>query len=244
MDKQEFIFTIARMNPPTTGHNDLINQMVNRALADGVDKVHIILSHTIDEKNPLPCNKKREIVKELVKDVNGVQVIIVCMDDPTDAERCGSHPIMKSICHAISHATSDDQYTKAILFVGEDRASSYGWIQTAFSNNNPPMELEIVPLERTTNPISATKIRAFVKEGDYSGFISAYQGSGLGQATLDDMYSSIQSKTYTKKRKLVGGKKSRASAKYSNSNRGGKAKGQAKRQGKAKRTNSSDKRNK
>lgn len=212
MEQNEFIFTIARMNPPTTGHKDLIRQMASYALANGIDKVHVILSHTIDEKNPLPCGKKREIVEQMVADIEGVNIIIVCMDDLTDVEKCGSHPIMKSICHAISNATSDDQYTKAVLFVGEDRASSYNWIGTALAKNQPPIELELVSLERTTNPISATKVRNFVKEGDYDRFMSAYHGSGLGQETLDDMYYSIQKPSVSKKTSVS--KKSRATAKH------------------------------
>jgi hypothetical protein len=235
MEQKEFIFTIARMNPPTTGHKDLIKQMASYALANGSDKVHVILSHTTDEKNPLPCDKKREIVKQMVADIEGVNVIIICMDDPTDAEKCGSHPIMKSICHALSHAkshaksraTSDDQYMKAVLFVGEDRASSYKWIGTAFAKNQPPMELELVALERTTNPISATKIRELIKANNYPEFVEKYNGSGLSQETLRDMFSSVQSemqsKSFTKKRKLVGGtkrrKKTRSKRRKKSSNR-------------------------
>lgn len=241
--EKEFIFTIARMNPPTIGHKHLIRQMATRALETGVDTIHIILSHTVDAKNPLSCSKKREIINELIRDIRGVNIIIVCMDDPTDVERCGSHPILKSICHAISHATSDDQYTNATLFIGDDRESSYDWIGTALAKNNPPIDVELVPLDRKVNPISATKIRDFVKEGDYDGFISAYQGSGLGQDMLDDMYSSIQSY----KKMPVGKKTAKSSAKSkkkktssgsssSSGSKGGKKRRKAK--------NSSNKRNK
>ena len=213
MDKQEFVFTIARMNPPTTGHKDLIKQMASYALANGIDKVHVILSHTTDEKNPLPCGKKREIVEQMVADIEGINVIIVCMDDPTNVEKCGSHPIMKSICHAISHATSDDQYTKAVLFVGEDRASSYNWIGTALAKNQPPIDLELVSLERTTNPISATKIRELIKADNYPEFVEKYNGSGLSEDALRDIFSSVQTemqtKSFTKKRKMFGGTKRR-----------------------------------
>jgi hypothetical protein len=227
-------------------------QMVTRAIENGQESVHIILSHTIDNKNPLSCSKKREIINELTKGIRGINVIIVCMDDPTDVERCGSHPILKSICHAISHATSDatsdDQYTKAILFIGDDRASSYHWIGTALAKNNPPIELELVPLDRKVNPISATKIRDFVKDGDQDGFINAYQDSGLDEGYLDDLFSHLttamrrtmeekEEESVGKKKKK--NKKSSTSAKYtrkkSSSSKGGK---------KRRKRNSSNKRNK
>jgi len=239
----EFIFTIARMNPPTIGHKHLIQQMVQRALAIRVDKVHIILSSKTDGTNPLPCGKKREIINEMTRDIRGVNIIIVCMDDPTDVERCGSHPILKSICHAISHATSDEQYTNATLFIGDDRASSYDWIGTALAKNNPPIDVELVSLDRKVNPISATKIRNFVKEGEYDEFMAAYEGSRLSQETLDDMYSSIQSykKTPVSKKSRVTTKRKSSSRKKktsSNSDNSSSSKG-----GKRRR-NSSNKRNK
>jgi hypothetical protein len=166
-------------------------------------------------------------------------------------ERCGSHPILKSICHAISLATSDDQYTNATLFIGDDRETSYDWIGTALAKNNPPIEVELVSLDRKVNPISATKIRNFVKEGDYDGFMSAYQGSGLSQETLDNMYSSIQNPSVSKKTSV--GKKSRATTKHKSTSRkkktssssGSSSSGGFKRSEKKRRKqNSSNKRNK
>jgi hypothetical protein len=257
---KEFIFTIARMNPPTIGHKHLIQQMVQRALATRVDKVHIILSSKTDETNPLPCDKKREIITELTKGIRGVNIMIVCMDDPTDVERCGSHPILKSICHAISNATSDatsdDRYTNATLFIGDDRETSYDWIGTALAKNNPPIEVELVSLDRKVNPISATKIRDLVKEGDYDGFMTAYHGSGLGQETLDNMYSLIQKPSVSKKTSVS--KKSRATAKHKSSTRkkktssssgssssgGGKRSEKKRSEKKRRKRNSSNKRNK
>ena len=62
-DENFIIFTIARMNPPTSGHTLLIKQMIMEALSRGLTQINIILSATIDDKkNPLDCNEKRNLL--------------------------------------------------------------------------------------------------------------------------------------------------------------------------------------
>ena len=62
------LFTIGRMNPPTTGHLKLIEKMINIALEKDLTQINIILSATLDsDKNPLSCDTKRNLL--LSKDV-------------------------------------------------------------------------------------------------------------------------------------------------------------------------------
>ena len=57
------VFTLARMNPPTPGHIQLISVMMEKAIEIGVKNIYILLSSTIDnEKNPLECEEKRFIL--------------------------------------------------------------------------------------------------------------------------------------------------------------------------------------
>ena len=59
-DKKPIIFTIGRMNPPTSGHLKLIQTLMEKALKLGEEKIYIILSHTQDMKtNPLSCSIKK-----------------------------------------------------------------------------------------------------------------------------------------------------------------------------------------
>jgi len=58
------IFTVGRMNPPTSGHSRLIKILMEKGLQEGVKKVHIILSSKVDrQKNPLEPEEKRYLLE-------------------------------------------------------------------------------------------------------------------------------------------------------------------------------------
>lgn len=101
-----FIFTIGRMNPPTPGHLGLIKNLMEKALEINTNKVFIILSKTVDEKNPLACENtsntdisyKKELIdpmvtvlKEQMKEnitdpskkelLDNMRVITICVPD-------------------------------------------------------------------------------------------------------------------------------------------------------------------
>jgi nicotinic acid mononucleotide adenylyltransferase len=73
INTNKFIFTIGRMNPPTPGHLGLIKQLIEKAIKLETNKVFIILSKTIDEKNPLACenesdlSNKKELIDPMVR---------------------------------------------------------------------------------------------------------------------------------------------------------------------------------
>ena len=50
------IFSFVRMNPPTPGHLLLIKSMIYKAIDIGAPKIYVLLSKSVDEKNPLPCD--------------------------------------------------------------------------------------------------------------------------------------------------------------------------------------------
>ena len=50
------IFSFVRMNPPTPGHLLLIKTMIYKAIDVGAPKIYVLLSKSVDEKNPLPCD--------------------------------------------------------------------------------------------------------------------------------------------------------------------------------------------
>jgi len=58
------IFTVGRMNPPTPGHFDLIEKMIEQAIFRSVKKIYIILSSKTDkQKNPLEPEEKQYILE-------------------------------------------------------------------------------------------------------------------------------------------------------------------------------------
>jgi nicotinic acid mononucleotide adenylyltransferase len=56
-DNNTFIFSFVRMNPPTPGHLLVVESMINVALKLNVNKIYVILSNSIDDKNPIPCSR-------------------------------------------------------------------------------------------------------------------------------------------------------------------------------------------
>lgn len=53
-----FIFTFVRMNPPTPGHLVLIKTMIDKAIELEVNKAYVLISSSLDGKNPLPCSSQ------------------------------------------------------------------------------------------------------------------------------------------------------------------------------------------
>ena len=197
------IFTIGRMNPPTPGHMGLIKTLIERAIQFGENKVGIILSHSVDsEKNPLECKEKREFIlsgmidalKQQMKregqfspdKIDEIQVIIVCMDDPTP-EEFGKHPILKSF-HALF---SQFGYEKpnAYLIIGQDRATDYGWIQKSLGDKISSYQVE--PLPRPEGAMSATEMRGYVKSGQYDTFLGKMRETGIPDEKSNELYEKV-----------------------------------------------------
>jgi len=197
------IFTIGRMNPPTPGHMGLIKNLVERAIQFGENKVGVILSHSVDsEKNPLECKEKREFILSGMIDtlknqmkregrfppdkIDEMQVVIVCMDDPTP-EEFGKHPILKSFNALFSRF----DYVKphAYLIVGQDRATDYGWIQKSLGDKI--MSFMIEPLDRPEGAMSATEMRGYVKSGQYDTFLGKMRETGIPDEKSSELYEKV-----------------------------------------------------
>lgn len=197
------IFTIGRMNPPTPGHMGLIKTLIERAIQFGENKVGIILSHSVDsEKNPLECKEKREFIlsglidalKEQMKredqfppdKIEEVQVIIVCMDDPTP-EEFGKHPILKSFNALFSQFGYEKPHT--YLIVGQDRAVDYGWIEKSLGDKI--MSFFVEPLDRPEGAMSATEMRGYVKRGEYDTFLGKMRETGIPDEKSTELYEKV-----------------------------------------------------
>ena len=62
-DANSIFFTIARMNPPTPGHLNIIEKLIEVANERGVSHVYIILSKTNNNnENPISCPEKIEVL--------------------------------------------------------------------------------------------------------------------------------------------------------------------------------------
>ena len=62
-DDNTFIFTLARMNPPTPGHLYLIRRLIQEAIDKNISNVYVILSKTNDNnENPISCPEKINVL--------------------------------------------------------------------------------------------------------------------------------------------------------------------------------------
>jgi hypothetical protein len=170
------IFTIARMNPPTPGHIYLLENMIEVALKENVSQINIILSSTIDdEKNPVECEEKRQILynyglitakknvevkyPDKVKEIEGIKAEIICLNDDIDG-KYGTRPVVAKFYYLLY-----DNYKyprpnmKAILVVGEDRKNDYGFFEKMLQKLEFPVSFELFVVGRPDSAISATKIR-------------------------------------------------------------------------------------
>jgi len=196
--KKTIIFTIGRMNPPTSGHLKLIQTLMEKALKLDENKIYIILSHTQDKKtNPLYCSRKRELLTtegmiEKIKrenvDLEHIEVKIRCMSDPVD-ETCGLlNPISKQICQIRKDEGDAEQM---LLVIGEDRSRSYNWLRESLSKLDPPVLLIIEPLDRPEGAMSATYMRGLVILENEKEFVDESMKNGLSKDSASELYKDL-----------------------------------------------------
>lgn len=161
--KKTIIFTIGRMNPPTSGHMKLIQTMMEANLelhpSDlGHGRVYIILSHTKDNtKNPLSCERKKSLliangmidyIKTKHGRLSGITVNVLCTleekEDSGEPHGCGNNFIVSQLCRMIKIENKTDPITNpkpnpitnAELILGSDRQDNFRFIPKYFSDNH------------------------------------------------------------------------------------------------------------
>jgi hypothetical protein len=194
------IFTIARMNPPTSGHQLLIETMMREALDKGVTRANIILSDSVDNtKNPLDCEEKSLFLNRIITsiqeenpEISGIHVEITCMSDETPPE-FGTNKITKSLKYIITHYENPQ---KLVLIIGEDRATEFNWLRNYIAEMSPEgpdgperlLEFEVKPIDRPATAMSATEIRGYVTGENKEEFMEKMRPLGLNEGELNDMY--------------------------------------------------------
>ena len=152
-----YLVTIGRMNPPHSGHLKIIQTMLDYANENNInpENINVILSHTQDsKKNPLLCEEeKKEILRLMINYKFGeIPINIMCMAQKPN------HPILTRMFEILNKY--NDEQKKIILFIGEDRAKSYKFIEKSIQ----PHIFETVVLNRDEDSISATKMRQYALE--------------------------------------------------------------------------------
>ena len=157
-------FTFGRMNPPTIGHEKLMNSLATKS---GDNPYKIYLSQTQDKnKNPLTYKDKVKFVRKMF---------------PRHARSVVMSPKVKSAMDAASEMYAAG-FKKIIMVVGSDRVMEFELLlkkyngQKAkhgfydFDSINVISAGERDPDAEGTEGASASKQREYVKKNDFTGF--------------------------------------------------------------------------
>jgi nicotinamide mononucleotide adenylyltransferase len=204
------IFTIARMNPPTTGHMELIRKMVKEAKHSGTKNVTIILSATQDkEKNPFSCAEKKMFLEHMISRIKieeetpKINVGIICMNDTSISSQFGTNPILRCLFYIIEKEKEKEKENQPVqsvkLVIGEDRKNEYNWIGKILNGcgddyDHTNIKFSVETLERPSNAISATEIRNLSLEGGEENralFMTKMENTGIPGDLLEGMFRDI-----------------------------------------------------
>jgi hypothetical protein len=172
----KIVVSFGRMNPPTTGHEKLVNKVREIARKQGA-QAEIYLSHSQDpKKNPLSYDDKIMIAREAFGPI--IQKLSI-----------------NTIIDLMKHLSG--KYSEVTLVVGQDRVSEfesllnkYNEKEYRFSNIDVVSAGERDPDAETVEGMSASKMREAARNGQFSEF-----KSGLPQklqAHADDIYTMVR----------------------------------------------------
>jgi hypothetical protein len=174
---REVVFTFGRFNPPTTGHEKLMNKVASVAIGNNY---RIYASHSNDpKKNPLQYDEKVKIMRKMF-------------------QKHGRNIILDSrIKNVFDVATSlyDQGYTRLVMVVGSDRVSEFRKLLNKYAGVKGrhgfyefPDGIDVIsagerdPDAEGVTGMSASKMRAAAISGDFKSF-----SQGLPRSYGEDM---------------------------------------------------------
>ena len=175
--KKEVVFTFGRFNPPTTGHEKLMNKLASVAIGSNY---RVYASHSNDaKKNPLQYDEKVKIMRKMFP-------------------KHGRNIILDSrIKNVFDVATSlyDQGYTRIVMVVGSDRVSEFRKLLMKYSGVKGRHGfyefsdgIDVIsagerdPDAEGVTGMSASKMRAAAIAGDFKSF-----SQGLPRSYGEDM---------------------------------------------------------
>lgn len=174
--KDTAVIAFGRMNPPTTGHEKLVNKVINEAISrNGTPLVY--LSKTQDsDKNPLSYDQK----------ISYAQAFF------------GKNYIIKSKARTIIEVAKelDGVYENLVVVVGSDRLREFNSLLTKYNGRDYNFNtVEVVsagdrdPDSDDVSGMSASKMRAAAEDGDLPAFTKGVPSKGkrLANAMYNDV---------------------------------------------------------
>lgn len=177
------VFTFGRFNPPTNGHEKLVNKL--NKVAKGYGDALLFSSHSNDKvKNPLSHKDKIRFLKKFF----GKKVNVVDAD-------------VKQIFQILTFL-HDKGYTKIRMVVGSDRIREFDTIIKKYNSVKGRHgfykfdEIQVVsagdrdPDADDVSGMSASKMRAFAEKGDFDSFKQGVPSTGKRDA--EKLYKAIR----------------------------------------------------
>ena len=179
-------FTFGRMNPPTIGHEKLLDQLLKQA---GKNDYFVFVSQTQDKKkNPLDYNSKVKNIRKMF---------------PRHARRVMINKKVRTAFDA-AQFLFDKGYQNVVMVVGSDRVTEFDTLlnkyngkkaQHGFYNFNSIVVSsagERDPDAEGATGMSASKMRAAASENDFSSF-SLGLPTKLGNKEAKKLFQDVRS---------------------------------------------------
>lgn len=172
------VFTFGRFNPPTLGHEKLVQKVLEVSANANADHV-IFLSQTHKPKtDPLSWKAKVSLFKKMFPETN-----------------VSTNKEVKNPYGAL--ASLGEEYDNAILVVGSDRVSTFKRGMSPYLDEYGIKNFDVVsagfrdPDAEGVEGVSASKARALAVEGNFKGF-SQTLPSTINNATKKSVYNLIR----------------------------------------------------
>ena len=157
MKSRSVVLAFGRLNPPTIGHEKLVNKIISVAKTNKAE-AHLYVTHTQDpKKNPLGYDKKINYLKK------SFGTIVKRTEDRT-------------LMHVLK--TMDGKYDNVYIIAGSDRVEEFSKLVKSYNGKDYTFPvLEVLSAgERDENgddavsAMSASKLRKLAAEGDFNTF--------------------------------------------------------------------------
>jgi hypothetical protein len=196
------VLAFGRMNPPTTGHEVLVNKVKDVAKTFGASH-HVVLSHSQDKaKNPLSAEQKVKHAKRFFPKTN---ITVATKDEPNFLTQAAKlHKQGVTHLHMVAGSDRTDEYYKLLhKYNGTHKGALFN-----FKHIKVHSAGERDPDAEGTSGMSASKMRTHAAEGKFNKFKQGIpkhvkpehakelynhvrQGMGIKESIIDDEFNEI-----------------------------------------------------
>ena len=178
-------FTFGRMNPPTIGHEKLLDALAKQA---GKNDYFVFLSQSQDKKkNPLNYNTKMKTVRKMF---------------PRHARRVMINKGVRTVFDAATFLY-DKGYKSVVMVVGSDRVREFETLLNKYNGEKGAhgfynfQSLSVAsagtrdPDDEGVSGMSASKLRAFASDNDFTSFAQGLPSS-MGNKEAKKMFMDVR----------------------------------------------------